>query len=111
MEVSTESSEKATKHPTNQLRTYYDNLLHSTTTVAPEYKSPASTKHKKLSEVSITIKWQLTLTEKRFLFAHDTYAGVTIFAFDKNLSLLLKSEAFLSNGTLKSCPDLTSRII
>ena len=106
---------KAKKDPTNLLRNIYDNVLESSTTVAPEYKSLKSSLYRTrkkfvppipttMSEVSITGKWRLTLTKKRFLLAHDIDAGVTIFASDENLTLLFNSEALLSDGTFKSCP-------
>ena len=58
-----------------------------------------------MSKASITGKWRLTLTKKRFLLAHDIDAGVTIIASYEILTLLFNFEALLSDGTFKSCPS------
>ena len=58
-----------------------------------------------MPEVSITGKWRLTLKKERFLLANDVDCGVTIFAIDKNLTLLFNSEAIFADGTFKACPS------
>ena len=101
--------------PTNLLRNIYDNALEQSTSVVPDYRSIKSSLYRarakkvprtptNMSEVSITGKWRLTLKKERFLLANDVDCDVTIFASDKNLTLLFNSEAIFADGTFKACP-------
>ena len=107
----------ANKDPTNVLKKIYDNVLEQHPSfIVPDYKSVRISLYRKRSEkvppVPKTIRdiefrgrWRNSYARARFLIYHNVGFGVTIFATDDGMRVLLECDNILCDGTFKACPS------